>query len=80
MNLCSGDALGGLVGVDRQQAQPEGQGQCFDWVGQAFLGHDGFPVSALIMWCWVGPLREQARSHRDMWRIRNPFKSDLQLY
>jgi hypothetical protein len=25
-------------------------------------------------------LREQARSHRVLWRIRNPFKNDLYLY
>ncbi len=31
-----------IGGEHRRAEQAEGQGQCFDWVGQEFLGHGGF--------------------------------------
>ncbi|MNS45393.1 hypothetical protein D3C72_778600 [compost metagenome] len=40
---CGGADFQRSVGGENGRAeQAEGQGQCFDWVGQAFLGHDGF--------------------------------------
>jgi hypothetical protein len=32
----------GLGGEHRRAEQAEGQGQCFDWVGEQGLFHDGF--------------------------------------